>query len=198
MECPSSWWPVHCARAKLIWQKSSSHSLLIAADLSKCKRCTQVLSSDKWAEIKAEYCCELLYYLSEGSLCFVIRLINVAGPAFCSQRDNGSFSPLWVLSKVCELPPTFPFNLYDCLSGIQDLQNSEFEEDPASDPFVCEELHGFFFFPKGEKLLALKFPQLLWEINTHKCPFFSFYFPLSLLLLMKETLEIKGGSIKMR
>lgn len=161
MECPSSWWPVHCARAKLIWQKSSSHSLLIAADLSKCKRCTQVLSSDKWAEIKAEDCCEVLYYLSEGSLCFVIRLINVAGPAFCSQRDNGSFSPLWVLSKVCELPPTFPFNLYDFLSGIQDLQNSEFEEDPASDPFVCEELHGFFFF--FQKV------RNCWHWNSHSC-----------------------------
>lgn len=56
-------------------------------------------------------------------------------------------------------------------------------------------------FPKGavssEKLLALKCPQLLWEINTHKCPFF-FFFPPSLLLLMKETLETEGGSIKMR
>lgn len=57
MEFPSSWWPVHCARAisvnsKLIWQKSSPHVLLIASDLSKCKRCTKVLSSDKcsWAD----------------------------------------------------------------------------------------------------------------------------------------------------
>lgn len=57
MEFPSSWWPVHCARAtsvnsKIIRQKSSPHFLPVAADLSKCKRCTQVLSSDKcsWAD----------------------------------------------------------------------------------------------------------------------------------------------------
>lgn len=114
------------------------------------------------------------------------------GPSHSSEHSVKSVSSPLPFPLICKV-----FSVGFKLCRIQNLKIL------PQIPLCVKICTFFYFFPKRSSYLCevagTEMPTVVMRDKySHKCPFFFFFLLPSLLLLMKEALETKGGSIKIR